>query len=100
MPIEITLGRATARNSAGVAQGALSLSQPIASETLSTPGSASTIAASEIELVWTVTAKAEDIYVSFGSAPNGTAPRWFIPNGQTRQFFSSMAGEKIAYATI
>ena len=92
MSIHAVLSRADNRGSASVIK-----SRPRASETLSTGGAASTIAAQDDE-VWLITARA-DVYVSFGAAPDGTgSSRFFLPSGAVYPFAASASGEKVAYS--
>lgn len=92
MTINITIADNYAQGPAVLARSAARVS-----ETLSTPGTASTASASPGE-VWTITAEA-DVWVQFGTAPTGVGPRWRMKAGETRQWFATVAAEKAAYAT-
>lgn len=92
MTINITLANAARMASSDL----IDASTIRASETLATPGTASGVTAQADE-VWDITAEV-DLWVQFGSAPTGVAPRVRMKSGQTRMFRAS-AGQKVAYAT-
>ena len=92
MTIHITLSSAAAQGAAADATAAA-----VASETLSSAGAASTTTAQPGQL-WTITAEA-DLFVQFGAAPTGVAPRWRMKAGDTRQWFAASSNEKVSFAT-
>ena len=77
--------------------GALESSVPLGSEAPAS-ATATTLAVTNPGQIWTITAEV-DLYIEFGSTPNGSGtPRRRMKAGTTRQFIAQRVGEKVAWS--